>query len=72
MQVIDVPTAHFFNLLRFVSNVGHAMQQVQDKHWNDAATVWPSAWVDLAAWTELAIRNAPRSVPDEGGSCDSF
>ena len=63
MQVITVPVASFFNLLRFVSQVGHAMQAANDLKWDEPAAVWDCAWTDLSEWTSLALCNAPRLVP---------
>ena len=63
MQVIAVPVAEFFNLLRFVSTVSRGMQAVNDTQWDLPATVWPSALVDLERWTALALKNEPRPVP---------
>ena len=63
MQVISIPVAQFFNLLRFVSEISRRMQQLDDKNWDDTAEIWPCVWPDLEAWTALALTNAPRPVP---------
>jgi hypothetical protein len=65
MQVIDVPTHLFFNLLRFISSVGRDMQEQGDKCWDAPAVIWPSVWTDLAAWTQLSLTNTPRFVPKQ-------
>ena len=65
MQLLEIPTFMFFNLLRFVSHVGREMQGRDDKCWDLAAEIWPSAAADLAAWTQLALTNKPRHVPKQ-------
>jgi hypothetical protein len=62
-QVIDVPVARYFNLLRFVSHVGYSMQAAGDTLWDSPAEVWPSASADLEAWTAHLLSNNPRLVP---------
>jgi len=61
-QVIDVPVASFFGLLRFVSHAGFVMQDADDKLWDSPAVVWPSASAALESWTAIALRNEPRVV----------
>ncbi len=63
MQLIDCSVAQHFNLLRFASNLCRDMQAADHKLWDEPATIWPSALADLRAWTEIALRNAPRLVP---------
>jgi hypothetical protein len=65
MQVLDVPVAEFFNLLRFVSNTSRDMQAAGDTLWDQPATVWKSAAADLDRWTALAVKNTPRPVPEK-------
>jgi hypothetical protein len=63
MQVLDIPVAEFFGLLRFISEASKAMQLANDTAWDLPANIWPSAWPCLEAWTATATLNTPRSVP---------
>lgn len=64
MQVLKNPVARYFNLLRFVSNTSKCMQAADDKNWHLKAEIPPSVWLDLQAWTDIALANAPvRVVP---------
>ena len=62
-QIHRYPIARFFNLLRFVSTTSQAMQAADDKHWHHTAIIHPHVWLDLDAWTKLALDNAPTFVP---------
>jgi hypothetical protein len=62
MQVIDVPVAQYFNLLRFVSAVGRDMQSANDQDWDRPAFIWDCAFKNLDEWTRVARRNTPRII----------
>ena len=72
-NIIDVPIAEFFDLLRFNSNVGKLMTETQPSPrpdgsyprnpvWDLAAVVPPSVWPVLQLWSQLVFDNAPRPV----------
>jgi hypothetical protein len=62
--IIDVPMAEFFPLLRFVSSACKLLAERPDL-WEQPAVVWPSAWPTLSSWTDLALANHPRVVPQK-------
>jgi hypothetical protein len=61
-QLIDLPMAEFYPLLRFIG-AASAMLTQNEQLWDTPATVWSSAWPALERWTMLVLRNAPRVVP---------
>lgn len=78
-QIIELPMAEFFKVLRFNSEVSKmAMQRLAEERtarglpddamppnpfWNEQARLWPSMLGELERWTRLVITNAPRKVP---------
>ena len=90
--IIDLPMASFFDVLRFNSEVGKiAMARLDDERrdrglpddamppnpfWSERAYLWPSVVPALQRWTELVLRNEPRTVlpreaPDILLECDA-
>jgi hypothetical protein len=62
--IIDLPMADYFEVLRFVSQSSQHLQAADENEWQKPAAVWPSVWPPLQAWTELALQNLPRTVPE--------
>jgi hypothetical protein len=60
-DIIDLPMADFFPVLRFISRAGSFLTE-NEKMWDSPAFVWPSVWPTLERWTMLVLRNAPRRV----------
>ncbi len=63
-NIIDVPVAEFFPLLRFIGEVGRLLTEHED-WWDHPAKIWTSAWPSLERWSMLALRNQPRAVPQQ-------
>ena len=61
-QLLDLPMAEFFPLLRFVSAASKFLTE-DNEAWEQPARVWDSAWPALERWTMIALRNKPRVVP---------
>lgn len=58
--LIDVPLASFFRLNSFMSQVGLAMQQCNDECWDERVDITEPVWNDLAAFTQIVLRNEPQ------------
>jgi hypothetical protein len=65
-QLIDVPMADFYPLLRFISHAG-ALLSANEDQWDAPAAVWPSVWPALARWTRLVFNNHPCVVRKASG-----
>ena len=72
-NIIDVPVAEFFDVLRFNSELGQYMTTQQlpqrpdgtcpkNEAWDRPAQIYDSVWPLIKSWTELLLRNAPRAV----------
>jgi hypothetical protein len=61
-NIIDIPMAEYFPVLRFISTAGRYLTEHEDA-WDTPAYIWPSVWSTLEQWTLLVIRNVPRPVP---------
>jgi hypothetical protein len=61
-QLIQLPMADFFPLLRFISSSSKWLTE-NEHAWDAPAALWSSAWPPLEQWTMLLLRNAPRVVP---------
>lgn len=64
-QIIELPMADFFPLLRFVSKIGGWLATAPASCWDQPASIWSSVWPTLRVWTKLVLTNAPRRVPRE-------
>ncbi len=64
-NVLDIPAAEFYPLLRFISECGRVMS-LDPERWDDTVYIWPSARSSLERWTAIAIANAPRVVKERG------
>lgn len=62
--IIALPMADFFAVLRFVSEMGRRFTE-DPTLWDRRADIWPSVWPQLERWTDLAVANAPRLVPQQ-------
>lgn len=76
MQILDIPVARFFNLLKYVSRVSQHMQAANDTLWDAPIDIWPSVVPDLEEWTSYALANEARFIhkdmpPDVLVLCDA-
>ena len=62
--IIDVPVHKYYDLLKFVGEVGRRMQANPDQ-WDDPIELWSGAKSCLEEWTRLVLDNVPRRVPAE-------
>ena len=63
-QLIHLPMAEFFPLMRCISVLGRWLTEHEDQ-WDAPAQIWDSAWPSLERWTLLVLRNTPCPVPPE-------
>ena len=60
-QLIHVPMAEYFPLLRFIS-AASSWLTANEALWDTPAHIWESAWPALEQWTLLVLRNRPMTV----------
>lgn len=62
-QILEVPLAEYFNLWRFVGEVGRKMHASDHKEWDTPISIPAAAMKDLQAWITVILANVPRKVP---------
>jgi len=60
-QLIELPMAEFYPLLRFIGEISRKMT-FDELVWDEPAVIPDSVWPSLALWTGLAQRNRPMRV----------